>query len=554
MVTLQVQWLGVDPSAMAAGSDVVAQERYTALARMLERHPGAPISGLSAGGAFIDPPDDLRGAPFDPAGATNPSELVLQQDRPAVAAAIVRLLKEGFATARCRLHSAPERYVSLQFANLQRTHGALVMVVLPDAEERSGDVELGVAFTPRYGTLVRDELSNVLRADDGLIRMLGWSVAQLAEQRGLELIHPDDHERALDSWLEMLTSPGRASRWRGRYRRADGAYLWVEVITHNRLSDPDGPHVLSEMTNIDEEMAVQEQLRISEKQFRELSLALPVGVMCADGDGRVVFANRRLHEITRGEARVVAHRRLHDTGGEEGMRDLAELAAFVAVRDRHLLADALDQIRHGAPTSTIEVQLRTGSVCQLGLRAMDGGGVIICVTDVSDGVRLREELRVQATIDVLTGCRNRAATVAQLEALLRDPAEGDVGILFVDLDGFKPINDRYGHGAGDEVLTLVSRRLQSCARSADLVGRLGGDEFVLLQRNADEASLRALAERVWDRLNGELSLAVATVPLAASVGAHLAPNGSAVDEALAAADAAMYEAKHAGGRDHTARR
>ena len=120
------------------------------------------------------------------------------------------------------------------------------------------------------------------------------------------------------------------------------------------------------------------------------------------------------------------------------------------------------------------------------------------------------------------------------------------GVLFIDLDQFKPVNDRYGHSVGDEVLVEVASRLHGCTRSDDVVGRIGGDEFVVISPGVnDGTALDDLAARVRNALNGEVALGVGSVPLRASVGAILAAPGADSGVVLAEADAAMYAAKRA---------
>ncbi len=139
----------------------------------------------------------------------------------------------------------------------------------------------------------------------------------------------------------------------------------------------------------------------------------------------------------------------------------------------------------------------------MSLRALtheDGevSGAIACLVDVSDSIAMREELRRRATHDELTGCLNRAAITRALEQSIDDAEPGEQrALLFIDLDGFKEVNDEHGHAAGDELLRVPSRAI--CARASapgDLVGRLGGDEFLVLCPGMDEPTARRLADRL----------------------------------------------------------
>ncbi|MDA8295182.1 MAG: EAL domain-containing protein [Actinomycetota bacterium] len=162
------------------------------------------------------------------------------------------------------------------------------------------------------------------------------------------------------------------------------------------------------------------------------------------------------------------------------------------------------------------------------------------------------ELRHQALHDSLTGLPNRALVVDRAEQMLARAQREDVatGILFVDLDNFKDINDSFGHQRGDELLQAVARRLVAVVRPSDSVGRLGGDEFVVLveDRSVDEASA-LVAGRILEALREPFELeGLAGVKLAvrASVGVAFSKAGSA-EELLRDADVALYQAKQAGG-------
>ena len=159
-------------------------------------------------------------------------------------------------------------------------------------------------------------------------------------------------------------------------------------------------------------------------------------------------------------------------------------------------------------------------------------------------------LRHQATHDQLTGAANRALLLTELDAAVRTRVPA---LIFIDLDGFKLVNDSLGHQAGDEVLLAVTRRLASVVRQEYLVARMGGDEFIVVCRTPGEVDVEKLAERIGDAVRRPLDVAGSTVTVGASVGVLLpAPGAGGVDgdragalvtELLGAADGAMYDAK-----------
>jgi diguanylate cyclase (GGDEF)-like protein len=161
------------------------------------------------------------------------------------------------------------------------------------------------------------------------------------------------------------------------------------------------------------------------------------------------------------------------------------------------------------------------------------------------------ELSHQALHDALTGLPNRALVLDRAEQLLarsaRHPA-GLSGALFIDIDGFKDVNDNLGHAAGDELLRTVGARLEGAVRDQDTVGRLGGDEFVVLvDSDADETALNRLADRLTEVLREPVELAEGRkiFSVTASIGVAIGRYGSP-DELLRDADLALYAAKAAG--------
>jgi len=164
------------------------------------------------------------------------------------------------------------------------------------------------------------------------------------------------------------------------------------------------------------------------------------------------------------------------------------------------------------------------------------------------------ELAHQAAHDSLTGLPNRAQSLELLTGTLNRAQRSGamIGLLFVDLDGFKAVNDNLGHRAGDAVLHEVGERLRGVVRQNDLVGRLGGDEFVVICETVDAESAQTVAGRITDAIRAPYPGVPASLPVSASVGVVLTlPAGHHVptsDELLTRADAAMYRSKN-GGRD-----
>lgn len=165
--------------------------------------------------------------------------------------------------------------------------------------------------------------------------------------------------------------------------------------------------------------------------------------------------------------------------------------------------------------------------------------------DIARRERVEAQLAYQATHDALTGLPNRQQLVEELDRMLVD-SEELVSVLFVDLDGFKAVNDRLGHGAGDELLVRVGDRLKSVLRQGDFVARLGGDEFVVVLRGLGLLEAERMAERIVAALELPFIVTDDECNVSASIGVSSANDERSSERLMKEADIAMYRAKALG--------
>ncbi|MEQ1800947.1 MAG: GGDEF domain-containing protein [Gammaproteobacteria bacterium] len=158
-----------------------------------------------------------------------------------------------------------------------------------------------------------------------------------------------------------------------------------------------------------------------------------------------------------------------------------------------------------------------------------------------------QHARHLALHDGLTSLPNRRFFRERLEQAVerRSPLHPALAVVYLDLDDFKPVNDQYGHDAGDEVLRIVARRLARTVRSEDMMSRLGGDEFACLPADFDSVErLTRLASKLFDAVSAPLKLGGLTLTIRPSIGIATCPaDGRSADALLKSADAAMYRAK-----------
>ena len=389
-------------------------------------------------------------------------------------------------------------------------------------------------FRPRGCEVHKDATAVLTAIDSAFGRILGWPAAEVIGRRAIALIHPDDHERATADWIELLAHPGSQRRVRLRHRRRDGSWVWMEVTNHNRLHDPEYGDVSAEMVDVSDEIAAQEALQASESLLRALTEALPLGLLHFGPDRKIRYRNERVS-------------RLLDQGRAS---TVDEQFSSVLPADRPAVEQALTAVLAGQDAD-LEVRLRRARRCHLRLRPItdaDGqiDGALLSVADITEDARLRDELRQRATYDALTQCLNRAAILDELEATLGGLESRTAGtaVIFFDVDHFKEINDKLGHGVGDQLLVAVARRLRAAARSEDLVGRFGGDEFLMVCRRIGSPELAlAVAGRIADGLRAPLQLAHLEMWPKASIGVAWSDHEVDVDALVDRADIAMYESK-----------
>ena len=515
------------------------------LEAVLAKHPDGLISAIDENGLFVPMPASV---PMTTqrviTGRASALQLVTAEDRVVVIDAWTRAGKTGVANALVHPEADPNQTVRLHFIDVRAQHGVFVGLLTDFAGLAGFGQRLSIGeIAPKSSAVRKDAVAVITSVDVATPKMLGWTEEELLGRRTLELVHPDDHQRAIESWMDMLAAPGGTRRVRLRHQHRKGHYLWLEITNHNLLNDPEHACVVAEMVDISDEMAAQEALRANEQLLRRLTEALPLGVLQIDSDRRVIYQNERAVEIF-GLA-------LDEAIGE----------AVVADADRPALRAALNRALADGGDADLECGYGGDRLCHVSVRPLtapsgDVTGAVLCVADVTEAARLRAELTHHATYDALTGCLNRASIMAATTNYLADAGApvgaggpgrtGGVAAIFIDLNRFKEINDTLGHAAGDDLLIYVASALRGAIRDTDLLGRLGGDEFLIVARDVpglDEAA--HLGEQLTAHLSTcGLELAGRWVNVQASIGVAWAAAGRTdVDALIARADEAMYQAK-----------
>jgi len=286
---------------------------------------------------------------------------------------------------------------------------------------------------------------------------------------------------------------------------------------------------------------LQESLATAEHRFAALARCAPVGIFASDVGLRLGFVNDRFVALTGFDAHA-----LLGTGWLDAVhRD-----------DLPAVYSAVQTVLSGSPVELTARLVRDEErQCWLQLRlaptttAARSAGFIGTAEDVTQRRSWEEHLTYQARHDPLTGLVNRRRLIEVLTDLLsgRRGRDREFAILFLDLDGFKDINDTYGHDAGDRTLIEVARRMQKVVRETDLLARVSGDEFVVVLRQVtSETEATAAARRHLAALTAPVWIGRTEVTLSASIGVAMPTGFDTPDSLLRAADRVMYEAKAAG--------
>ncbi|ATM88077.1 cyclic di-GMP phosphodiesterase [Yersinia enterocolitica] len=178
---------------------------------------------------------------------------------------------------------------------------------------------------------------------------------------------------------------------------------------------------------------------------------------------------------------------------------------------------------------------------------------LICSgTDITKERRAQERLRILANTDMITGLPNRHAIHERINSAIQTRGETSVGIIYLDLDNFKKVNDHYGHMFGDRLLKDVSLAILGCLGENEMLARLGGDEFIVLVENARMSELETTTQRILNRMKAPFRVGLIEVYTGCSIGIALCPeHGDTLENIIRSADTAMYTAKEHGKRTYS---
>jgi len=415
-----------------------------------------------------------------------------------------------------------------------------------------------------------------ISVNKALCDIVGYGEEELWRRTFQQITHPDDVAADLEQLAAMARGEIDQYQLEKRYIRKDGSTVWINLnVSPKRNADGRVEYYVSVIKDIDAQKSAQAQLTALNLELERRVEARTAELRAREAEIRSVVENAYDAYISLDEAGLVTawNRQAEDTFGwprEEAVgRSLDDLIIPDEYRARHRqgmqrflatrLASAVDQrlelpaLRRDGSALTVEVRIR----------ALESNGRTVFsafLHDITERKQEQAQREYENRHDLLTGLLNRRALleaipVAQSRASRSGKA---VGMLFIDLDGFKAVNDSLGHEAGDMLLREIAGRLRAGVRKTDSVYRLAGDEFtVLLEDMADTFDdAHTVAEKLISSISEPVMLPGRAMRVRASIGIALDTGKAArsPDELLKEADHFMYQAKKAGrGRVCSAR-
>lgn len=365
--------------------------------------------------------------------------------------------------------------------------------------------------------------------------VLGYEPSQLVGHSARDLIHPDDIDRLeQEAWAQFEKGVAEPILYRARHR--DGTWHDLESIITDLSREPSVQGTVTNARDVSERLTAEHRVN----DLVEILEATSELVVVSDRAGKIVYVNRSARALL---------------GAYEGQH-VTELSSDATLE--RLRTDIMPTARQrGAWTGELDLIDASGGSIPVATTVqvlLDEQGEVSRIATVAHDITelkvAQRRLEFEATHDSLTGLPNRALfrEIGERAIARAGRTDEELAVLFLDLDGFKLVNDSYGHDVGDLLLGTVARRLRDTVRAGDTLARLGGDEFVILcEHPRGEVAMLELSERIIETVSQPTTIEGHEVRVGLSIGiafSHGADKG--VVELIRDADVALYRAKHQG--------
>jgi diguanylate cyclase (GGDEF)-like protein/PAS domain S-box-containing protein len=375
---------------------------------------------------------------------------------------------------------------------------------------------------------VLDERARIIDIDGKVEAIVGRPASELLGESATQLVAPESMASAAVMWSALTSKPGTTTAARQQVIRPDGSTLWVESFLVSRRQPGGSLQVLNFIHDITEQRNQEMALEHLAEEFRSLAEEVPAAIFRSDRDGLITFHNQLWATVTEHPPR-----RLQDLVYPADQSQLVAEMERLAETSEHDDRSCRIELRGSSGDTMLALTLRA-----LGQAHSHNVRFVGSLEDITATMVLRR----RANHDGLTGLLNRDALEDHLATCMEEVPDRVV-VAFLDLDGFKEVNDQYGHDGGDVVLTRIADRLRSAFRAGDVIGRRGGDEFVLVCRAANDVQEAAVVRRVEAVLRDPIVWEGGYWQPEGSVGIARPNPGDDVRTVIRRADHAMYLVK-----------
>ncbi len=376
--------------------------------------------------------------------------------------------------------------------------------------------------------------------------ILGYAPEQLLGTQLFAFMHPGDLARVRERFALRVQEGGQGKGVELRMRHADGTWRTIEAAANNRLNDPAVGGVIVTSRDVTERKRAEDALRASKENLELLAAAInniTTGVLITDphqADSPIVFTNPAFSAMTGYAVDDIIGRNCRFLQGPDTDPVMVRKMRTALDARRPFRGVVLNYRKDGAPFWN---ELTVNPVFGDDGQVMHFVGLL---SDVSERMRMEEQLQRQASHDALTALPNRLLLHDRMAQALAAAERGQhpLALLLLDLDRFKEVNDTFGHHYGDLLLQHAGARLRATLRQSDTVARLGGDEFAVLMLDGDRDGALRLAATIHDALDAPFVVDGQSLQVGASLGIALYPeHGGDAQALLRRADVAMYVAK-----------
>ncbi len=419
-----------------------------------------------------------------------------------------------------------------------------------DRRDRQASATKADGAVPDFYALVDDAVQGViihrnfkpLYVNKAFARLFGYDAARdiMAMPLLRGLVPEDIWPRMETEYDEMIRGSKQSYIGRTRGIHKDGHEIWV-AVTMRVVDWQNTPAIMLTAYDISKQMEIEHNLLNSEQKLRAVLEILPYPIYIASrGDGQILFVNRKSCLL------------FQQSAGQ--FLKMKSSQIFVNTADRDNLNNLMENVSDirdiEVPMKTMQGREFTAEIAAIALEYSGVQADLVALNDISQRKEMEAELFRQASTDALTGISNRGyfQNLAEQEVRRARRFARDMTVMMIDIDHFKPINDTYGHAAGDQVIQAVVKRSLESLRQSDSIGRVGGEEFAVVLPETPIAAAYDVADRLRQHIQDK-PIMVGTTGLKCTVSigvAQLSAQDGTVDDVMKRADAALYVAKKNG--------